>query len=249
MAFQSTINVLPNLGVPGDIIVDEPSRVQPVTLDSVGGAIANFFIKNGATGIGTQGGVIGQGAASVTGSISGTTLTVTAVSSGTLQAGETLSGSGVTAGTTITGYGTGTGGTGTYTVSASQTVSSTTITAASGPVNVIGGIAVNPKQEPQFGSSATNPLAPNLNLQPNSTVAMMTLGSFIANIPNAFNVGDIVYYNVTTGALSSAAPGASAPAGCVAVPNCVVYGYPGQSGGMGGNSAVGGGLAICRITN
>jgi hypothetical protein len=63
-----------------------------------------------------------------TGSISGTTLTVTAVASGFVGVGSTISGTGVTGGTTITGLGTGTGGIGTYTVSASQTVASTTIT-------------------------------------------------------------------------------------------------------------------------
>lgn len=68
--------------------------------------------------------------ASFTGSISGTTLTVTAVSNGVIFTGATLSGTNVTAGTTITAAITGTGGTGTYTVSVSQTVSSTTITAA-----------------------------------------------------------------------------------------------------------------------
>jgi hypothetical protein len=69
-------------------------------------------------------------AASVTGSIATTTLTVTAVGSGTLSVGQTLSGSGVTAGTKITAQLTGTdGGIGTYTVSESQTASSTTITA------------------------------------------------------------------------------------------------------------------------
>jgi hypothetical protein len=66
----------------------------------------------------------------VTGAISGTTLTVSAVTSGTLSIGVVLSGTGVTVGTTITALGTGTGGVGTYTVSASQTVSSTTITAS-----------------------------------------------------------------------------------------------------------------------
>lgn len=65
----------------------------------------------------------------VTGSISTTTLTVSAVTSGTLKVGSVIYGTGVTAGTTITALGTGTGGTGTYTVSASQTVSSTTISA------------------------------------------------------------------------------------------------------------------------
>jgi hypothetical protein len=65
----------------------------------------------------------------VTGAITTTTLTVTAVSSGTLRVGQTISGTGVTGGTTITALGTGTGGTGTYIVSVSQSVTSTTITA------------------------------------------------------------------------------------------------------------------------
>ena len=65
--------------------------------------------------------------ASVTASISGTTMTVTAVAAGSLAVGHILSGSGVTAGTYITALGTGTGADGTYTVSVSQTVGSTTI--------------------------------------------------------------------------------------------------------------------------
>jgi hypothetical protein len=64
----------------------------------------------------------------VTGSNSGTTLTVTAVTSGTLAVGQIITGTNVLPGTRITALGTGTGGTGTYTVSQSQTVASTTIT-------------------------------------------------------------------------------------------------------------------------
>jgi len=64
---------------------------------------------------------------SVTGSIAATTLTVTAVGSGIIRVGMVITGTGVTAGTTITAFGTGTGGTGTYTVSVSHTVASTTI--------------------------------------------------------------------------------------------------------------------------
>jgi hypothetical protein len=63
----------------------------------------------------------------VTADISGTTMTVSAVTSGTLQIGQTIEGAGVTNGTIIKAFGTGSGGTGTYTVSASQTVASTTI--------------------------------------------------------------------------------------------------------------------------
>lgn len=67
--------------------------------------------------------------ASVTGSISTTTLTVTAVAAGRLGVGSVLSGANITPGTIITALGTGTGGTGTYTVSVSQTAASATITA------------------------------------------------------------------------------------------------------------------------
>jgi hypothetical protein len=67
-----------------------------------------------------------------TGAISGTTLTVSAVTSGYLPVGTIITGSGVTSGTTITNWVSATGGTGTYTVSDSQTVSSTTISAAGG---------------------------------------------------------------------------------------------------------------------
>ena len=72
-------------------------------------------------------GWMSTGDTSFTASISGTTMTVSAISVGSIQIGEVISGSGVTAGTTVTGLGTGTGGAGTYTVSASQTVASTTI--------------------------------------------------------------------------------------------------------------------------
>jgi hypothetical protein len=65
----------------------------------------------------------------VTGSIAGTTLTVTAVASGTLGVGQAITGASVLPGTTITALLTGTGGAGTYTVSAPQTVASTSITA------------------------------------------------------------------------------------------------------------------------
>ncbi|HTV28749.1 MAG TPA: hypothetical protein VMF32_13270 [Xanthobacteraceae bacterium] len=79
--------------------------------------------------ISTNGGAL---ASTMTGSISGNTMTL---SSGTSAAGWSYVniGQGVTcgscaAGTVITGYGTGTGGYGTYTVSPSQTVASTTLT-------------------------------------------------------------------------------------------------------------------------
>ena len=67
--------------------------------------------------------------ASFTASIATTTLTVSAVSAGTLYPSMQITGTGVTAGTRIVAQLTGTtGGTGTYTVSISQTVTSTAMT-------------------------------------------------------------------------------------------------------------------------
>jgi Ca2+-binding RTX toxin-like protein len=66
--------------------------------------------------------------ASFTGSISATTLTVTVVT-GVIAVGQVITGTGITPGTTITALGAGTtGGVGTYTVSASQVVGSTSMT-------------------------------------------------------------------------------------------------------------------------
>lgn len=73
--------------------------------------------------------------ATFTGSISGNTLSVSAIISGTIAVGQFLFGSaggtGVQANTQITALGSGSGGTGTYTINNPQTVSSTTLIAAS----------------------------------------------------------------------------------------------------------------------
>lgn len=69
-----------------------------------------------------------------TAAIAATTMTVAAVAQGAYAVGQVVSGSGVTPGTVITALGTGTGGTGTYTVSPSQTAASTTMSA--GPTTV-----------------------------------------------------------------------------------------------------------------
>lgn len=75
--------------------------------------------------------------ASVTASIAATTMTVTAVGSGTLYPGANIMGTGVTNGTIIVSQLSGTtGGVGTYQVSQSQTVASTTITSGTWDFNL-----------------------------------------------------------------------------------------------------------------
>jgi hypothetical protein len=72
-----------------------------------------------------------------TGTISGTVLTITGVT-GAISVGNVISGTGVSAGTTIVNQLTGTtGGNGTYTVSLSQVVASTTINGNNGQINLV----------------------------------------------------------------------------------------------------------------
>jgi hypothetical protein len=75
---------------------------------------------------GTDASVTGSAGASVTGSISGTTLTVSAVANGTLAVGDIVSHSSILETATISGLGTGTGGTGTYTLTYTGSTSSFT---------------------------------------------------------------------------------------------------------------------------
>ena len=89
-------------------------------------------------GAGTWGGVLPGSSVTLTGSITGTTLTVSDVSPATLAIGQLIFATGVSASppgssaTYITGLGTGTGGVGTYTVNISQNVSSRTMFAFAG---------------------------------------------------------------------------------------------------------------------
>jgi hypothetical protein len=59
--FQSTINVTLGFGIPGELIVDGPQRVDVLNLDSVGGYIGTAFTKSNTTNVASQGGTIASG--------------------------------------------------------------------------------------------------------------------------------------------------------------------------------------------
>ena len=59
--FQSTVNIDSGFGVPGELIVDGPQRVESLTLDSAGGTIGYAFTKSNTTNVATQGGTIVAG--------------------------------------------------------------------------------------------------------------------------------------------------------------------------------------------
>lgn len=219
MAFQSSVNITYGAGVVGEWAFDGPQRANTYTLDTIGGTVGNFFTIDNTTGLATQGGVLGGGTASVTASITGTTMTVTAVATGVLNVGQVLNAAGVTAGTTITAFQAGaTGGVGTYTVSVSQTVASGTIT-ATGNGRTFAGILANPKVYAARGTQAGGTLAPTLILPGNVQGEFAVMGTIWVNSATAANLGDVACYNPITGAIGFYNPTSTLPAGYVAFPN------------------------------
>jgi hypothetical protein len=74
------------------------------------------------------------------------------------------------------------------------------------------GFLINPKVYALQGNTTFGVLAPSMTL-PNFTEAeFLTEGSIYVTLPAAANIGDFVYYNNTTGALTSLPP-TTAPAG------------------------------------
>ena len=55
--FQSAINITLGFGIPGELIVDGPQRVDVLTLDATGGSIGYAFTKSNTTNVATMGGV------------------------------------------------------------------------------------------------------------------------------------------------------------------------------------------------
>lgn len=105
-----------------------------IPLQAANMSLMNFLVKGNFAAVAS---CITAQAASVTASIAGTTMTVTAVGSGTVYPGAAIAGTGVTTGTVILAQLSGTtGGIGTYQVSLSQTVASTTITTLTPDFNI-----------------------------------------------------------------------------------------------------------------
>lgn len=164
--FQSTVNVNLGFGIPGELIVDGPQRVDSLTLDTTGGTIAYAFTKSSTTNIATMGGAIVDG------------------------------------------------------------------------TNLFAGILVNPKAYASFGG-ANAPLDPTMFLGPNTQGEFLTMGTIVVTLVGAAEIGDLVQYNETTGALSAITPGTSPASGYALVPNAVVWNYAQTATG----------LAAIRLTN
>ena len=123
-----------------------------------------------------------------------------------------------------------------YTRSNTTDICSVGGTVASGVV--FGGILALPKSYATSGG-ASGTLSPTLNLPDNTVAEFVEMGTIVVALSTACNIGDLVVYDTTTGALSTVAAGSgSAGTGKAFVPNCLVRTY---------NAAAG--IAAVRLTN
>lgn len=77
---------------------------------------------------------------------------------------------------------------------------------------VFAGILVNPEMHASFGASS-RPLNPTMTLNNYTQATLTTMGRFVVNLLAAANIGDLVVFDNTTGAISTIAPGAALPVG------------------------------------
>lgn len=77
---------------------------------------------------------------------------------------------------------------------------------------VFAGILVNAGEQFSNGGSG-GPLTPTLTLPNYAQGELATMGSFVVTLPATANIGDIVIFDNTTGALATIVPGASLPSG------------------------------------
>jgi Flp pilus assembly protein TadG len=143
-----------------------------------------------------------------TGSIAGTTLTVSAVASGGLAVGDIVSGSGVAAGTAIQSQLTGVPGlTGTYKVSASQTVSSRALAVTT--YYFAGSVTINSNGTANIGDGAALYLATgNLMVNSGGTASFAAVSS--AASPTSIYVNNGSITSLSGGAVSFTGTGSSA---------------------------------------
>ncbi|UAW63478.1 hypothetical protein KMZ15_05105 [Mycoavidus sp. HKI] len=86
------------------------------------------------------------------------------------------------------------------------------------------GILIHPKHYASCGTSE-GILAPTLELRNNSRGELLTMGEIVVSLIPPADIGYVVIYDTTTGALSAIAKDKEIPEGSAEVPNTVISGY------------------------
>ena len=84
--------------------------------------------------------------------------------------------------------------------------------AGNGGAGGFAGILANPEIQALFGAGGV-PLNPSLTLGNGVIAACVTMGRLFVTLPAAADIGDLVVFDNTTGALSTVAPGDPLPVG------------------------------------
>lgn len=102
-----------------------------------------------------------------------------------------------------------------------------------GGTGVFAGILANPKVYPSLGTAVGGTLASTQTL-PNGQIVELVqeTAGLIVTLPEAFAIGDWIWFNQATGLLVRTAPGASAPASSTRVPNGVVVRFESAAAGL-----------------
>lgn len=96
------------------------------------------------------------------------------------------------------------------------------VTADLGSIGVFAGILVNPKEHALLGTSVGGTLAPTLTLPNGTEVSMLKEGTVPVLLVSAANIGDILFFDFTTGEIQAEAPGTATPVGTAPIPNASV---------------------------
>lgn len=92
-----------------------------------------------------------------------------------------------------------------------------------GGTQIFAGILSNPKQQVSFGTTVGGPLAPTMTIPDNTQADLVTMGQLWVTLPADCNIGDLVCYNNTTGALTTIARGAHLAVGTSFAFATVIY--------------------------
>lgn len=84
--------------------------------------------------------------------------------------------------------------------------------AEAGGTGAFAGILVNSKVYATSGTTS-GALSPTMTLPNNAQVEILSMGSIVVTLPDAADIGDLVVYDTTTGALSTISPGDDLPSG------------------------------------
>ena len=109
-------------------------------------------------------------------------------------------------------------------------------TFGAGGTGIFVGLLANPKVYASVGTSSLGPLGPTLTVPNNVQGEFLIMGEVTVSVPAACNIGDLLTYDTTTGAIATVAPTASFTG--VVASNVLTVSSMGTTGNLGVGSVL-----------